>query len=49
MRNQYILRGDGFTLVPSYNGYWDLVGKTFEDIDGDRVVLQNGERDNSSK
>ncbi|WP_099113338.1 VOC family protein [Xenorhabdus miraniensis] len=31
----------GFTLVPSYNPYWDKHGKTFEDIDGYRVVLQN--------
>ncbi|MDX7998066.1 VOC family protein [Xenorhabdus sp. Reich] len=29
-----------FTLVPSYNPYWDKNGKTFEDIDGYRVVLQ---------
>jgi len=31
----------GFHEVPSYNPYWDLQGKTFEDIDGYRVVLQN--------
>ena len=31
----------GFILKPSYNPYWDVVGKTFEDIDGYRVVLQN--------
>lgn len=31
----------GFREVPSYNPYWDLQGKTFEDIDGYRVVLQN--------
>ncbi len=31
----------GFSLVPSYNPYWDRTGKTFEDIDGYRVVLQN--------
>lgn len=31
----------GFKLVKSYNAYWDQVGKTFEDIDGYRVVLQN--------
>ena len=31
----------GFRQVPSYNPYWDLQGKTFEDIDGYRVVLQN--------
>jgi catechol 2,3-dioxygenase-like lactoylglutathione lyase family enzyme len=33
----------GFKVVPSYNDYWDVVGKTFEDIDGYRVVLQNRE------
>lgn len=33
----------GFVQVASYNGYWDLVGKTFEDVDGYRVVLQNRE------
>lgn len=31
----------GFASVPSYNPYWDQVGKTFEDLDGYRVVLQN--------
>ncbi|WP_237388466.1 VOC family protein [Xenorhabdus sp. Sc-CR9] len=31
----------GFILVPSYNPYWDKHGKTFEDIDGYRIVLQN--------
>eukprot|EP01156_Anaeramoeba_ignava_P011535 Anaeramoba_ignava/a483785_2.p1 GENE.a483785_2~~a483785_2.p1 ORF type:complete len:133 (-),score=22.76 a483785_2:12-410(-) len=31
----------GFKVVKSYNKYWDVSGKTFEDIDGYRVVLQN--------
>ena len=31
----------GFQLVESCNPYWDVNGKTFEDIDGYRVVLQN--------
>jgi catechol 2,3-dioxygenase-like lactoylglutathione lyase family enzyme len=31
----------GHTPVPSYNPYWDVKGKTFEDPDGYRVVLQN--------
>ena len=31
----------GFTAVNSYNAYWDQFAKTFEDIDGYRVVLQN--------
>lgn len=33
----------GFEAVASYNNYWDEVGRTFEDIDGYRVVLQNRE------
>lgn len=31
----------GFNLVESYNPYWGKLGKTFEDVDGYRVVLQN--------
>lgn len=31
----------GFTPVPAFNPYWDMRGKTFEDPDGYRVVLQN--------
>ena len=31
----------GFRDVPSHNPYWDVDGRTFEDIDGYRVVLQN--------
>jgi hypothetical protein len=31
----------GFREAPPYNPYWDLQGRTFEDIDGYRVVLQN--------
>jgi len=30
----------GFAPVPSYNPYWDVAGRTFEDPDGYRVVLQ---------
>lgn len=30
----------GYQPVRSYNPYWDLHGKTFEDADGYRVVLQ---------
>ncbi|AUM12476.1 VOC family protein [Ketobacter alkanivorans] len=33
----------GFISVQSFNSYWDSVGKTFEDADGYRVVLQNAE------
>jgi len=31
----------GYKSVPSLNPYWDLDGRTFEDPDGYRVVLQN--------
>lgn len=31
----------GFAPVPSYNPYWDQLGRTFEDPDGYRVVLQH--------
>lgn len=33
----------GFIEVASYNPFWDKQGKTFQDIDGYRVVIQNGE------
>lgn len=32
-----------FKLVASSNPYWDINGKTYEDHDGYRVVLQNAE------
>lgn len=31
----------GFRGVTSCNPYWDIQGKTFEDLDGYRVVLQH--------
>lgn len=31
----------GYQPVASFNPYWDRAGKTFEDVDGYRVVLQN--------
>lgn len=31
----------GFEPVVSFNPYWDVRGKTFEDADGYRIVLQN--------
>jgi len=31
----------GYQPVPSFNPYWDLLGKTYEDPDGYRVVMQN--------
>ena len=33
----------GFRQVPSWNPFWDEAGRTFEDVDGYRVVLQNEE------
>lgn len=33
----------GCAPVPSFNPYWDQAGRTFEDPDGYRVVLQRGE------
>jgi hypothetical protein len=30
----------GFQAVTAYNPFWDIDGKTFEDLDGYRVVLQ---------
>lgn len=35
------LENAGYQPVPSFNPYWDKQGKTFEDPDGYRVVLQN--------
>lgn len=35
------MEAHGYQAVPSYNPYWDETGKTFEDADGYRVVLQN--------
>jgi hypothetical protein len=35
----------GFINVQSFNPYWDVNGRTYKDIDGYRVVLQNAEWD----
>ncbi len=35
------MAASGYAPVPSYNPYWDRQGRTFEDADGYRVVLQN--------
>jgi catechol 2,3-dioxygenase-like lactoylglutathione lyase family enzyme len=35
------MRAAGHPPVPSFNPYWDRQGRTFEDPDGYRVVLQN--------
>lgn len=37
----------GYSPVKSFNPYWDVRGKTFEDADGYRVVLQNAAWSNS--
>ena len=33
----------GFTQVTAFNPYWEARGRTFEDCDGYRVVLQQAE------
>ena len=35
------MKSAGYLSVRSYNPYWDRHGRTFEDPDGYRVVLQN--------
>lgn len=35
------MRAAGYETVVSFNPYWDRSGRTFEDPDGYRVVLQN--------
>ena len=35
------LENRGYNAVTAFNPYWDKQGKTFEDPDGYRVVLQN--------
>ena len=37
----------GFVEVRSFNPYWDQLGRTFEDHDGYRVVLQHAAWSNS--
>lgn len=34
------MRSAGFVEVPSFNPYWNQSGRTFEDPDGYRVVIQ---------
>jgi hypothetical protein len=36
----------GFRQVTSFNPYWDLRGRTYEDHDGYRIVLENAEWSN---
>ncbi len=35
------MKAGGFVPVPAFNPYWDRQGRTYEDLDGYRVVLQN--------
>lgn len=35
------MEASGFTPVPSHNPYWDAKGRTYEDPEGYRVVIQN--------
>ena len=37
------MQAHGYQPVPSYNPYWDRLGRTFEDPDGYRVVLQQAD------
>ena len=37
------MRTAGFSPVIAFNPYWDRDGRTFEDPDGYRVVLQHGD------
>ena len=39
----------GFAAVASFNPYWDVHGRSFEDPDGYRVVLQNADWVNREK
>jgi catechol 2,3-dioxygenase-like lactoylglutathione lyase family enzyme len=36
-----LLLSAGFTPLASFNPYWEVRGRTFEDADGYRVVLEN--------
>ena len=35
------MQSAGFHEVKSFNPFWDRQGKTFEDVDGYRVVIAN--------
>ena len=37
------MRAAGFEPAPAFNPYWDRNGRTFEDPDGYRVVLEHGD------
>jgi len=39
----------GFKQVTAFNPYWDVRGRTYEDRDGYRIVLQQAEWSNGEK
>ena len=41
------MRDSGFTEVEPFNSYWSRLGRTFQDSDGYRVVIQRSERSNA--
>lgn len=41
------MQAHNFFPVSSLSPYWGIKGKTFEDPDGYRVVLQNASRENT--
>jgi len=42
------MQAAGFEAIASFNPYWDVRGRTFEDADGYRVVLQNADWTNDT-
>ena len=40
-RHRVLIRFKRSQKIESYNPYWNNVGKTFEDVDGYRVVIAN--------
>ena len=40
---------DGFKQVSSFNPYWEMRDRTYEDPDGYRIVLQQAEWNNVEK
>jgi catechol 2,3-dioxygenase-like lactoylglutathione lyase family enzyme len=41
------MQAAGFKPVAAFNPYWDVRGRTYEDRDGYRIVLQNDEWNNA--
>ncbi|MBT5017678.1 VOC family protein [Planctomicrobium sp.] len=38
-----MIESQGYSAVKSFNPFWEVAGKTFEDPDGYRIVIQNSE------